>query len=695
MEEEENLDIAQDSDQLEAMEEPESRYEDSAAGRLVSFVDKKFEKARNSRRIDEQRWLQAYRNYRGEYGPEMAFTAAEKSRIFVKVTKTKVLAAYGQIVDVLFGSDKFPLGISPTTIPEGVAETVHFETQPAPGQTPSEQDIKLRPGETMQALRERLGPLKEKLEPVKSDVKQGPGTTPNQITMHPAQVAAKNMEKKVHDRLEEANANKKLRSTIFEMVLLGTGVFKGPFATTKEYPNWSEDGEYTPRMVTRPSVDAVRVWDFYPDPDADNMEDCEFTIERHKLSRSALRKLKKRPFFRKDAVDYAIESGERYTEQWWEHHLDDEDENPDIDRFEALEYWGYLDVGQLKDIGVKTPDELDDDDQLSANVWVCNGQVLRVVLNPFQPSRLPYQVVPYELNPYNFFGVGVAENMEDTQAMMNGFMRMAIDNAALSGNMVFEVDETNLIPGQDFTMYPGKVIRRQAGQPGQSVFGLKFPNTANENMQMFDKARVLSDESTGLPSFAHGQTGVTGVGRTSSGISMLMNAANGSIRTVIKNVDDYLIAPLGRAMYHFNRQFDHDEKTNGDFEVKARGTESLMANEVQSQRLMQFLSVVQNPVLAPFAKMDYIIEQIAVSLDLDPEKVVNNMADAALAAKMTQGLQADMAPPEQGQNPNGPPGLSDPRGTGDGNIAPATPVQPGQEGFTGNAGGQGVPQAVS
>ncbi len=27
-------------------------------------------------------------------------------------------------------------------------------------------------------------------------------------------------------------------------------------------------------------------------------------------------------------------------------------------------------------------------------------------------------------NPYSFFGIGVAENMEDTQLMMNGFMRM-------------------------------------------------------------------------------------------------------------------------------------------------------------------------------------------------------------------------------------------------------------------------------
>jgi hypothetical protein len=70
-------------------------------------------------------------------------------------------------------------------------------------------------------------------------------------------------------------------------------------------------------------------------------------------------------------------------------------------------------------------------DEVSANVWICNGEVLRMVLNPFKPSRIPYYATPYEHNPYSFFGVGIAENMDDTQTLMNGFMRMAIDNAAL------------------------------------------------------------------------------------------------------------------------------------------------------------------------------------------------------------------------------------------------------------------------
>ena len=110
--------------------------------------------------------------------------------------------------------------------------------------------------------------------------------------------------------------------------------------------------------------------------------------------------------------------------------------------------------GRPGPVVIDIPKDMKDADQVSVNVWICNGQVLRLVLNPFTPSYLPYYAVPYEVNPYSFFGVGIAENMDDTQTLMNGFMRMAVDNAALSGNLIIEVDETNLVPGQDLSVYP-------------------------------------------------------------------------------------------------------------------------------------------------------------------------------------------------------------------------------------------------
>ena len=99
-------------------------------GSVVGFVKERYKRSEDSRYADEQRWLKAYRNYRGLYGSDVQFTDAEKSRVFVKVTKTKTLAAYGQIVDVLFGNNKFPLTVNRSVLPDGVAESLHINIDP-------------------------------------------------------------------------------------------------------------------------------------------------------------------------------------------------------------------------------------------------------------------------------------------------------------------------------------------------------------------------------------------------------------------------------------------------------------------------------------------------------------------------------------------------------------------------------------
>ena len=669
----------------------DSVVEDADVSNIIPFVMERYRRAEDYRYQDEERWLRAYRNYRGLYGPDVQFTEAEKSRVFIKVTKTKTLAAYGQIVDVLFANNKFPLSIEPTELPEGVVSDVHFDPKEPPqlqGDTSLSSPYgfagdgrDLPPGATATTLLEQLGPLEQKLSGVEDKLKEGPGKTPTAIEFSPAMIAAKKMQKKIHDQLEESGANKNLRSSSFEMALFGTGIMKGPFATDKEYPNWNNAGEYEPVFKTVPEVNHVSVWNFYPDPDANSMDEAQFIVERHKMSRTQLRNLKRRPYFREHVIDEAISFGESYDKKYWEDDLSDYAPEHGIDRFEVLEYWGMCDTEMLEENGVDIPEELKDFDELQANIWICNGKLLRMVMNPFKPAKIPYVAAPYELNPYSFFGVGIAENMDDTQTLMNGFMRMAVDNAVLSGNLIVEVDETNLVPGQDLSLYPGKVFRRQGGAPGLAIFGTKFPNVSSENMMLFDKARQLSDESTGLPSFSHGQTGITGVGRTASGISMLMGAASGSIKTVIKNVDDYLLRPLGEGFFRFNMQFDFDPEIKGDLEVKARGTESLMANEVRSQRLMQFLGIASNPVLAPFAKFQYVIREIAKSLDLDPDKVTNNMSEAALQAEMMKQFQT---PPE---GPGAPAGAdpNDPTGAGGGTIGTGQAPTPGEQGFSGNA----------
>ena len=431
--EEDFEDMIMDMGEASAIEDVEEEdYSDPVAGQIVQFVKEKFSKADTARQLDEERWIQAYRNYRGLYGPDVQFTSTEKSRVFVKVTKTKTLAAYGQIADVLFGGNKFPISIDPTKLPDGIEEVANFETNEQMRKAVDDDMAKLLPGETYPEFRERLGVLSGSMEAIADDIKPGTNGSPSAVQIHPAEVAAKKMEKKIHDQLEESHAKKHLRAAAFECALFGTGVMKGPFAVDKEYANWDEEGEYSPTFKTIPQTTSVSIWNFYPDPDAATMEEAEFVVERHKMSRSQVRALKNRPYFRANAIDNVLRLGENYRKEWWEHIMEDNSEEDRADRFEVLEFWGFVDREIIEDQGVDIPSELKDADQLSVNIWVANGQVLRLVMNPFTPAYIPYFVAPYEMNPYSIFGIGIAENMDDTQTLMNGFMRMAVDNAALS-----------------------------------------------------------------------------------------------------------------------------------------------------------------------------------------------------------------------------------------------------------------------
>ena len=87
---------------------------------------------------------------------------------------------------------------------------------------------------------------------------------------------------------------------------------------------------------------------------------------------------------------------------------------------------------------------------------------------------------------------------------------------------------------------------------------------------MFDKARQLSDDAKGILSYSYSVSGDMGVGRTASGMSMLMSAAAQNIKQVVRNIDDYLLSPLGKPLFAFNMQFNFDEEyVKGDLQVRA------------------------------------------------------------------------------------------------------------------------------
>ena len=371
------VDITNKSDSEKKVQE----QQEQEANKLAGLINLKFQASERARQSDEDRWLESFHNYRGKYYKNVRFREHEKSRVFVKVTKTKVLAAYGQLVDVLFSANKFPISVEATKVPEGVAEYAHLNPvtenlqnvgpsieggMTPPPQAEQEEQMslvgfegdgrELPPGATFNGLSEDknfLGSLKEELGD--ESVQEGSAPMPEMAQIKPATKLARRMEKLIHDQIDESDGSQELRSAIFESVLLGTGIVKGPFTFNKTLHRYikNEDGTrgYEPEQVKVPRLEFVSAWDFYPDPNAKNLEECEYVVHRHKFNRKQLLELLDKPFFDKEQVLLTLQDGPNYHNRTYESSIRQEDSSykSESDRFEVLEFWGCVDKKVLED----------------------------------------------------------------------------------------------------------------------------------------------------------------------------------------------------------------------------------------------------------------------------------------------------------------------------------------------------------
>lgn len=658
------------------------------ANPLVDMIKGKFSQADRARKPKADQWLKNIQAIRGEDSRQSMRPESEVASIYVRTTTTKTKAAYAQINEALLSGDKFPIAVLPTPMPEGIAEYAHIKED---GGQPQEQaptsgldigfegdGMDIPAGATQESIGNIIGAsyskgLKEEM------FEEGHDATASGAQISPAKNAALQMEKVIHDQLSESKARLGLRRALYELCMLGTGAMKGPFTETKKVNEW-KDGKYAPTVKEIPAVSFVSLWDLYVDPNAYNSEDIEWLIERHRLNFSQMYSLSTQPLFDTEAINRVVKGGGNYAQQPHEHNLRKSNESEsEQDLFEVLEFWGYISkYDAINMFNLDVPEEADD--TIQVNAWITGGEVIRLTINPFLPARIPYFLFPYEEDPYSIYGTGIPELMEDLQYLMNGMTRLAVENAMLAGNVMLDVDKQALANEADMKIYPGKIWERQMGATGNAINAIEIPFVAHQNMQMFSQFRQMADEATGIQSILHGQTGVSGTGRTASGLSMLMDSASMSIKNVIRNIDDHLLKPLASSYFQWNMQFNTEEhpEIKGDLEIKALGAFNLISKERKAQSLQTFLQLSTNPALAPLIRLPTIVKELAVQMDMDPKEVLNSPEEAIVYAKLLAMSQAT-------QGGGG--------GQGPGVPAEAAPAA-GADGFTGNTEGAGNAEGV-
>ncbi len=624
---------------------------------LAQTLKGRFESWKESRRTQEDEWIASLRQYNGLYSPEVEAELRRqntRSRVFIGLTRTKVMAAYSKIIDLLFQPGDSPWNIEPTPIPkipgmrEKLLKKAQMDVMSVMGGVPAGME-----GDAESVVHEREEEISKEIE-------------------EEAQERAARMMKHIADQLQEAKAEQKLKDSIMEMCICGTGAMKVGTVRMERVSHWRHTNNSHALVIDEypmPEMDTVSIFDLYPDPYATSMRDADGIFRRHVMTRHQLASLKDVNGFKADEVDYLLSNYRSGNHEELEHErerrlLRDVTNIFSSKRYEVLEYWGMVDGQELVDSGVDIPDDMITV-QVEANVWMSSGRILKAQINPLPTKRIPYLLVPYERHPHQFWGVGVPKMMRDSQATMNACVRIAIDNMSISSGPLVEVNEDLLAPGEDpSNIYPWRVFIRSGGDPSAPAVRFNQPvANANSLLGMMETFRRFADETTSLPSYTHGMQS-NSMNATATGMSMLLGQANIAIKSVIKNLDDYLIEPMVELLYEWNMEWSDDESIKGDMRIRARGSTALIQKEVQSQRLLQFLSLVNNPMdMQGDGKYrvdrGQLLRQIAKSMDVDSEKVIvevepggGQVIGGAGQPPPVDGLVPPV-PPEAGASPQG------------------------------------------
>tara|TARA_X000000950_G_scaffold197326_2_gene237602 strand:- start:10242 stop:12251 length:2010 start_codon:yes stop_codon:yes gene_type:complete len=641
-----------------------SEEEEQQLNSLGSILKAKFAEYRDSRNDVEDDWIEDLRAFMGQYDPEVIAKIQEKgdrSQVYVGLTRTKVLAAYSRMTDLLFqpGQKFFSIEETPITKQPIVEKEL---TEKAALEIMQAAEV-IDPGLVDDLIAARFKELKEELE---EETKK----------------RVENMEEAILDQAIENNLEGKMKDAIMEQVIFGTGAMKAGTLRIDKDHKWIKTDEGFNLIYEEspsPEMEAVSIFDLYPDPYATSIDDMRNIFRRHIIARQDFVDLKEYPGFNSDLIDLCIEEypeGNHYEEQ----HEKDRREIANINdyetktyKFEVVEFWGSLNGYDLQDVGIEFDEEDDLSQEYQANIWFTGEKVIKAQLNPLPGGVIPYFIFPYEKNPHAFWGTGVPRMMRDSQNTMNAATRIYLDNVALSSGPMVEVNTDIMASGEDPTeLYPWRVFLREGGDGNQPMVRFYQPQSNSPALvSVIELFRRFADETTALPSYTHGQT-QSSLNRTATGISILMSNANIVLKSVIKNIDDYLTKPMVRSLYDWNMTWNDNEMVKSDMRIIARGSTALIQKEVQSQRLLQFLSLINNPMDAQMVNREKLLVDIAKSLDIDPDEVIKSQEELmneqalqqAIAASQQGGQSPEVQNAEGMAGPDARNGVASPDGAG-------------------------------
>lgn len=619
---------------------------------LAAHVMRCWEDAKSAKTAITQRLLDAQRARMGKYDSStMAdirnFGGSEE---YARATDNKCRVAEGWLRDVYLGQSEMPWTIKPTPKPELPPDaTAAVKSQLgeelaqvyiATGATPPPSIAKMATEEIMQAEKERIDETARK--------------------------TAERMQQKMHDQLIEGGFPTAIAQFLVDLCTYPAAHLKAPVLRKQTRLQWGvgADGKWAPNPITRtiPQFERVDPFRIFPAPGITDPQEG-YMIEWLRYTRSDIYNLIGVPGFNEDAIRAVLDQyGKGGLNNWIGFTEDTErDQINDISTItntshitmDCLEFHGPVRGRDLLDWGLTAKDGITDPDKdYEACVWLIGSWVIKAQINPDPMNRKPYYKTSYEEVPGSYWGMGVPDLLSDVQGVINATVRALVNNMGMASGPQVEINIDRLAPGEDLTaMHPWKIWQTRNSDYGtntsQAIQFFQPGSNVNDLLMVLEKFYQFADDFSLIPRVMSGNDRLSGPGRTASGTSMLLSAANKGLKGVVGNVDMHVMTPMLESLYNFNMLYDDDDTIKGDCQVVARGAVSLMQLESLQLRRNEFLQATANPVDQQIVDVEgraEILRETARGLELDINRVVPSRDKLKQKSAMAMAQQAAPAP---------------------------------------------------
>lgn len=466
--------------------------------------------------------------------------------------------------------------------------------------------------------------------------------------------ACQAMSDEIEAQLEEAKYSLNCRRAMWDRVVLGTAVLKGPNSAGKlvrSYKKIEGSETWVPSVTVdyAPIVLRINPWFFYPDETTDETSKINDTIETHPMTALELKKYMKHDGFDAAAIARVLEKKpEEFNSTNWADFAKLSENNPNLfkDKYLVLEYYGPISRTQLNKLEIE-PSYESVNDEYYGEVWVCQGEVIRVELESIEASfAVPYYISVWEKDPGSVFGYGVPLMMEDAQRVVNETWHMILDNSSASSGPQVAMQKSLIEPANGkWELGPNMIwyLTDLQATVDQAIQFFNVPNVTGSIVPIMQMAQGFAEEESGIPMIVAGLQSPQATD-TATGGMMIQQASTTLLDFTSEEWDDNMTGPIITNMYAWNMQNNPKPEIKGAYTVDVR-TSTEYKNKQLHIRDLEKLSVesAQNPALAKWVNQPELQKMRLEMMNLPSKSVIKT--DEEVAAEEEAAKQAG-PPPE-------------------------------------------------